>query len=102
MPIKTTAILDTSSGAISHADTVEYKGVPWLVGGWVAADAEGSIRPVRIIRPVAVDFQNGGQWGDYLLTMPISNAVLEGSEPAAEGQYEVIEFPDGIIESRPE
>lgn len=103
MPLRQTLVGDSTGNGLYHADTVEYQGEPWLVsGGWLPAEQGGWMRPVRIVRPIGVAFQPGGAWADFVLQAPVPIGVLEGSEPVPDGQYEVVQWPDVLIEMGPD
>lgn len=93
-----------SENSILKCDTIEHEGGLWLVPEWLHAKDEGWMSPHRIILLSVLPHQEGGDFADYILNVPIPTSVLDGTASKEEAQQFVvverpaIRFPTGGLQ----
>ena len=92
-------VIQQSDGSISECDTIEYKGKLWLVPAWNKEPDKGIERPARLIGLQGLPLQKreADRRGDYLLSIPLSKAILTGEERLG---FDVIEAPQDVVRER--
>lgn len=92
--VKQALIIIEGTNGLSTCDIIEHDGMLWLVPEWRDNPAEGWTMPQRIVLALAFGLQETAQQNhQYLLQMPVPEALLEGGPPESAGQ-KVIEMPD--------
>jgi hypothetical protein len=83
--------------SIFPMDTIEWKGMLWLVPEWIECKSEKWKRPARLICMAKLevrDLRNTPQPADFAVVVPIPKSVFEGHDQGPEPvEYLVVEHP---------
>jgi hypothetical protein len=79
-------------------DTILWRDLLWLVGGWQLTKNGQNRRPTRLVRPDLFDFRqsNSAQDGvDYTLSVAVPKAILDGRGASGSAvTFQSVEAPE--------